>query len=59
MDEFLTDKEVALILTVIGLVGQQPTPAHVQQAYQRAKEQVEEARRRPDSYPLNQRRNMG
>jgi hypothetical protein len=52
MEEYLNDREVALILTVVNLLGQRPNPTMVQQAYREAKLAVEEARTHPESYPL-------
>jgi len=59
MDEFLTDREVALIITVVRLLGKQPNPTMVQEEYQRAKAAVAQALEDPDSYPLFRRRNTG
>ncbi len=53
MEEFLTEREVASILTVVHLLGQRPNPTMVQQEYQRAKAEVAQALQDPDAYPLN------
>jgi hypothetical protein len=58
MDESLTDKEVALIITVVRLLGKQPNPLMVQQEYQEATLAVKEALKHPDSYPLSTRTNV-
>jgi len=52
MEEFLTDREVALILTVVRLLGQRPNPTMVQQEYREARLAVEQALKDPRSYPL-------
>lgn len=59
MEDLLTDREVALILTVLDLWRQNPTPSptHVQEGYRRAKAKVEEALKDPLSYPENRRHN--
>jgi len=51
--ELLTDKEVAMILALLNLLGKSspPAPNEVQQAYQIALDAVAEARQSP-GYPL-------
>ncbi len=47
----LNNREVALILTVINLLGKSSDPHHVQLEFQRAIQEVERAQKGPD-YPL-------
>lgn len=51
----LNNREVALILTVINLLGKSSDPHHVQLEFQRASREVEQAQKDPE-YPLPRQR---